>query len=93
MLYTALIADEAGEHILKLSFANVNEKTVDARIIVNGKGYAAAALHKTADGKYISADCVYIPLLLEKGYNRVSLSFGGYDVEINEVSLVDAIYR
>ena len=93
MLYTALIADEAGEHILKLSFANVNEKTVDARIIVNGKGYAAAALHKTADGKYISADCVYIPLLLEKGYNRVSLSFGGYEVEINEVSLVDAIYR
>lgn len=95
MLYTAVQANNAGEHLLKLSFANRNDAIVDARILINGQGYGAAALSKTGDAPngLTAADCVYIPILLQKGHNVVTLSFCGYAVEITDVSLVDVSYR
>lgn len=95
MLYTVLQANTAGEHLLKLTFANENDAIVDAKILANGMGYAAAALSKTeaAPSGLTAADCVYIPLLLQEGHNTVSLSFDGYAVKITDVSLVDVSYR
>jgi len=95
MLYTAVQAKKAGEHLLKLSFANKNAGIVDARILINGQGYGAAALSRTgpAGAELDAADCVYIPILLQEGHNAVTLSFGGYAVEITDASLVDIQYR
>lgn len=94
MLRTVLQADKAGEHMLKISFSNKNRRAVDARIIVNGVGYAAASLSQTVKhADFSPADCVYIPILLAKGHNTVSLSFGGYTVGIDKIALVDLNYR
>lgn len=94
MLYTFIEAKRAGEHLLKLSFSNRNKDIVDAKIIINGEGYAAAALYKTADTDGLAcADTVYIPIVLEEGANRVSLSFDGYAACITDAALVDVSYR
>ena len=90
MLRAVLQAEHSEEQYLKLTYANTNPVTVDGKIIINGKGVGACVLSRTSPhGKYADINTVYVPVVLEKGYNTLSIAFGGYGVKILNAELVN----
>ena len=84
---------EAGEHYLKLTFANSTDKIVDLPLTVNGKKYASVALYKTASAQGMqSADCLYIPIYLDEGENTLSSIFAP-TLYVYSAELVDVTAR
>ena len=88
-----LNVNTAGEHYLKVRFANANTSIVDLPLTVNYKKYASAALYKTdaIDGAE-AVDCLYIPIVLEEGENIISSSFKS-SVQIYSAEIVDITAR
>ena len=88
-----ITAESAGEHYLKLTFANNNDEITDLPLTLNYKKYATAALYKTAaaDGMK-NADCVYIPIYLDEGENTLSSIFAP-TVYVYSAELVDVTAR
>lgn len=81
------------EAYLKLTFANTTGKIVDLPITVNRKKYASAALYKTSAADLMkNADSVYIPIVLNKGENTVSINLSS-SVSIYSAEFVEASAR
>lgn len=79
-----------GEVLLKLSFANRAPVFANVKLTVNGKAQGTAALSATGTPPtgFTAQDCVYIPVVLQKGTNTVTLSFTGRELILYGASLV-----
>ena len=83
-------SENSGELMLKVSFANNAPAYTNVAVTVNGVSGGTAPFSATgvAPDGFTPLDCVYIPVLLTKGENTVTLSFNGRELIINNVSLV-----
>ena len=79
----------AKEAWLKVYFANTTGGIVDAAVTVNGDNFRTVPFYKTGtvvrDG---AADCVYIPVVLSKDINTVTLDIGEASLYVSEVQVV-----
>lgn len=83
-------AENYGEALLKVSFANYAPVYTNAVLTVNGEsgGTAAFSATGTAPAGFTQQDCVYIPVLLQKGTNAVTLTFAERELILRDVQLV-----
>ncbi|MBQ9428422.1 MAG: ADP-ribosylglycohydrolase family protein [Clostridia bacterium] len=83
-----------GQVRLKVYFANTGGGIVDGAITVNGDNFRTVPFYKTgADVRDGAADCVYIPILLQKDSNTVSIDLGGASLYVSAVQLVTVCDR
>lgn len=62
------------EVLLKLTFANTADETVNVSFTVNGDDFNVAPFYRTGEADENSADVTYIPILLSKDKNTVTLT-------------------
>lgn len=88
-------ADAEGESLLKLSFANHAPVFANTVLTVNGKAAGTAALSATGTppAGFTPQDSTYIPVVLQKGANTVTLSFTGRELVLHEAKLVEYTER
>ncbi len=70
----SITAETDKEVYLKITFANTTGLVVNGKLYIAGRSYATAAFYKTGKALYAdAADTLYIPIVLQKGENRVTM--------------------
>ncbi len=94
MLDISISGKANGEVWLKVYFANITGGIVDAAVTVNGDDFRTVPFYKTGTVVTTGAsDCVYIPVVLDKDINTVTLNFGGASLYVSDVQLVTVTDR